>query len=160
MSSIIQLFQKTKPPIEIIKEIIQALTYGAQLTRNKKQSIYEICEGNEKLVERVIKNPWLEQLAKTFLIAHKHLVGSKKILKNAVGIKSESLSKKAEAMAHILQGCERQVLDALIKHSKPKDIALLIHDCIVYYTPKNTSDLSRIVFEETGFNLSFSEELY
>ena len=61
---------------------------------------------------------------------------------------------------HILQGCERQVLDALIKHTKPKDIALLIHDCIVYYTPKNTSDLSRIVFEETGFDLSFSEELY
>jgi len=156
----IELAKSLDAPIEIIKEIIQALTYGAQLTRNKKQSIYEICEGNEKLVERVIKNPWLEQLAKTFLIAHKHLVGSKKILKNAVGIKSESLSKKAEAMAHILQGCERQVLDALIKHSKPKDIALLIHDCIVYYTPKNTSDLSRIVFEETGFNLSFSEELY
>jgi len=156
----IELAKSLDAPIEIIKEIIQALTYGAQLTRNKKQSIYEICEGNEKLVERVIKNPWLEQLAKTFLIAHKHLVGSKKILKNAVGIKSESLSKKAEAMAHILQGCERQVLDALIKHSKPKDIALLVHDCIVYYTPKNTSDLSRIVFEETGFNLSFSEELY
>ena len=156
----IELAKSLDAPIEIIKEIIQALTYGAQLTRNKKQSIYEICEGNEKLVERVIKNPWLEQLAKTFLIAHKHLVGNKKILKNAVGIKSESLSKKAEAMAHILQGCERLVLDALIKHSKPKDIALLVHDCIVYYTPKNKSDLSRIVFEETGFNLSFSEELY
>ncbi len=63
-------------------------------------------------------------------------------------------------MAHLLQGYERLILDALIKHSKPKNVALLIHDCIVYYTPKNTSDLSRIVFEETGFNLSFSEELY
>ena len=156
----IELAKSLDAPIEIIKEIIQALTYGAQLTRNKKQSIYEICEGNEKLVERVIKNPWLEQLAKTFLIAHKHLVGNKKILKNAVGIKSESLSKKAEAMAHILQGCERQVLDALIKHSKPKDIALLVHDCIVYYTPKNTHDLSMIVLEVTGFKLEFSEEPY
>jgi len=156
----IELAKTLDAPIEIIKEIIQALTYGAQLTRNKKQSIYEICEGDEKLVERVIKNPWLEQLAKTFLIAHKHLVGNKKILKNAVGIKSESLSKKAEAMAHILQGCERLVLDALIKHSKPKDIALLVHDCIVYYTPKNTHDLSMIVLEVTGFTLEFSEEPY
>ena len=156
----IELAKSLDASIEIIKEIIQALTYGAQLTLNKKQSIYEICEGDEKLVERVIKNPWLEQLAKTFLIAHKYLVGNKKIVKNAVGIKSEPLSKKAEAMAHILQGCERQVLDALIKHSKPKDIALLVHDCIVYYTPKNTHDLSMIVLEVTGFKLEFSEEPY
>ena len=63
-------------------------------------------------------------------------------------------------MAHILQGCERLVLDVLIKHSKPKNVALLIHDCIVYYTPKNPSDLSRIVFENTGFDLEFSEEPY
>jgi len=156
----LELAKSLDAPIDIIKQVIQALTYGAQLARNKKQSIYEICEGDEKLVERVIKNPWLEQLAKTFLIAHKHLVGNKKILKNAVEIKSESLSKKAEAMAHILQGCERQVLDALIKHSKPKDIALLVHDCIIYYTPKNTLDLSRIVLEATGFKLEFSEEPY
>ena len=113
-----------------------------------------------ELVERVIINPWLEKLAETFLIAHTHLIGDKKILKNAVGIKSEPLSRKAEAMAHILQGYERLVLDALIKHSKPEDVALLIHDCIVYYTPKNTSDLSSIVYENTGFNLEFSEEPY
>jgi hypothetical protein len=143
-----------------VKQLIQALTYGAQLVRNKKQSIYDICEGNQELIERVIANPWLEKLAKTFLIAHKHLIGDKKILKNAVGIKSEPLNGKAEAMAHILQGYERLVLDTLIKHSKPKDVALLIHDCIVYYTPKNTSDLSRIVYENTGFNLEFSEEPY
>ena len=146
--------------VETVKQLIQALTYGAQLVRNKKQSIYDICEGDQELIERVITNPWLEKLAKTFLIAHKHLIGDKKILKNAVGIKSETLSGKAEAMAHILQGYERLVLDTLIRHSKPKDVALLIHDCIVYYTPKNTSDLSSIVYENTGFNLEFSEEPY
>jgi len=155
-----QLAKELTTSVDIVKQILQALTYGAQLSRNKNQSIYEICEGNMELIERVIINPWLEKLAKTFLIAHKHLIGDKKILKNAVGIKSELLSGKAEAMAHILQGYERLVLDALIKHSKPEDVALLIHDCIVYYTPKNNSDLSRIVYEETGFNLEFSEEPY
>ena len=156
----VELSEALVTPIETVKQIIQALTYGAQLVRNKKQAIYDICEGDEDLIERVITNQWFNQLTKTFLIAHKHLVGDKKILKNAVGIKSESLSGKAEAMAHILQGCERLVLDALIKHSKPKNVALLIHDCIVYYTPKNPSDLSRIVFENTGFDLEFSEEPY
>jgi len=156
----VELSESLVTSIETVKQIIQALTYGAQLVRNKKQAIYDICEGDEDLIERVITNQWFNQLAKTFLIAHKHLVGDKKILKNAVGIKSESLSGKAEAMAHILQGCERLVLDVLIKHSKPKNVALLIHDCIVYYTPKNPSDLSRIVFENTGFDLEFSEEPY
>jgi hypothetical protein len=156
----VELSEALVTTIETVKDIINALTYGAQLVRNKKQAIYDICEGDEVLIERVITNQWFNQLAKTFLIAHKHLVGDKKILKNAVGIKSESLNGKAEAMAHILQGCERLVLDALIKHSKPKNVALLIHDCIVYYTPKNPSDLSRIVFENTGFDLEFSEAPY
>ena len=87
-------------------------------------------------------------------------LGDEMTLTNAVGIKSEEFSRKAVGMAHILQGNERLVLDALIKHSKSKDVALLVHDCIVYYTPKNPSDLSRIVFESTGFNLEFSEEPY
>ena len=156
----IELSEKLVTPIETVKRIIQALTYGAQLARNKKRSIYDICEGDEELIERVITNQWLNQLSQTFIIAHKHLVGDKKIIKNAVGINSESLNGKAKAMAHILQGCERLVLDALIKHSKSTDVALLVHDCIVYYTPKNPSDLSKIVYESTGFNLKFSEEAY
>ena len=38
--------------------------------------------------------------------------------------------------------------------------ALLVHDCIVYYTPKSTAELSRIVKESTGFDLEFSEKQY
>ena len=155
-----QLAKELTTSVDIVKQIIQALTYGAQLSRSKKRALYDICEGNMELVERAIINPWLEKLAKTFLIAHKHLIGDKKILKNAVGIKSELLSGKAQLMAHMLQGYERLVLDVLIEHSKPEDVALLVHDCIVYYTPKNTTDLSRIIYEETGFNLAFSEEPY
>ena len=82
-----------------------------------------------------------------------------KIIKNAVGIKRE-IRKKTEAMAHILQGCERLILDALITNSDPNDVALLVHDCIVYYTPKSRKELSRIVKENTGFDLKFSKKQY
>ena len=90
---------------------------------------------------------------------HTHLVGNNKVIKNAVGIEREFKS-KAKAMAHILQGYERLILDALITNSEPNDVALLVHDCIVYYTPKSTAELSRIVKESTGFDLEFSEKQY
>ncbi len=156
----INLSKELQTSIETVKEIINALTYGAKLSANKKYSLYDICEGDKDLIGRVINNHWLIKLNKALKIAHDHLIGDEKSIKNAVGIQSELLERRSQVMAHLLQGYERLVLDALIKHSKPKNVALLIHDCIVYYTPKNTSDLSRIVFEETGFNLSFSEELY
>ncbi|MDC1447359.1 hypothetical protein N8269_03465 [Candidatus Thioglobus sp.] len=148
-----------KTSIDTVKEIIQALTYGAQLTNNNKQKIYETCEGDAQLIERVINNLWLKKLASTFKIAHKHLVGGSKVIKNAVGIERE-IKTKAKAMAHILQGYERLVLDVLITNSEPNDVALLVHDCIVYYTPKSTAELTRIVKESTGFNLEFSKKQY
>jgi len=148
-----------KTSIDTVKEIIQALTYGAQLTNNERQKIYEACKGDEQLIERVINNPWLKKLASTFKIAHKHLVGDTKVIKNAVGIERE-IETKAKAMAHILQGYERLILDVLITNSEPNDVALLVHDCIVYYTPKSTAELTRIVKESTGFDLEFSMKQY
>ena len=63
-------------------------------------------------------------------------------------------------MAHILQGYERQVIDAIIKHLDRSNIALLVHDCIVTYDRISPKLLSDIVQQETGFNLEFSEEKY
>ena len=154
-----QLATDLNTSIDAVKEILQALTYGAQLTSNKRQKIYESCEGDLELIDRVINNPWLKQFAGTFEIAHEHLIGKNKIIKNAVGIERE-IHKKTEAMAHILQGCERLILDVLITNSEPNDVALLVHDCIVYYNRKSRTELSRIVKENTGFDLEFSEKQY
>ena len=63
-------------------------------------------------------------------------------------------------MAHILQGYERQILDALIANCNRNEMALLLHDCVVFYNKQSTDKLSAIVREETGFNLMFSEEKY
>jgi hypothetical protein len=73
-----------------------------------------------------------ECLAASFSIAHNHLVGDAKQMINAVSIEVET-TKKAKDMAHILQGCERQVLNSLIAHCNTKDIAILLHDCVVFY---------------------------
>jgi hypothetical protein len=78
---------------------------------------------------------------------------------NAVGIKFEK-DGDARELAHILQGYERLVLDVIIEHSNREDIALLIHDCVVFYNKQSTTELSRVVKEETGLELEFSEEKY
>ena len=78
---------------------------------------------------------------------------------NAVGIKFER-DGEARELAHILQGYERLILDVIIEHSNRKDIALLVHDCVVFYNKQSTAELSRIVKENTGFDLEFSEIQY
>ena len=147
-----------------VKEIIQELTYGAQLSRSPKQSIYKTCksDNDKELLNRVVTNEWLIKLAATFKLAHTHLIGNDKELVNVVGIKFDYEKKKGKPaeMAHILQGYERLVLDTIIKHSNRDDIALLVHDCVVFYNKQSTDKLSQIVEQETGLCLAFSEEEY
>jgi hypothetical protein len=78
---------------------------------------------------------------------------------DAVEIKFEKDGEASE-LAHILQGYERLVLDVIIKHSNREDIALLVHDCVVFYNKQSTDRLSQIVEQETGLRLAFSEEEY
>ena len=155
----ISLAKELQTTVDIIKSIIQALTYGARLTTNSRQALYRQCNGDIELLERVVCNPWLKEYTGAFAKSHKALIGSKSRVCNAVGIRRE-FKRKAPALAHLIQGYERQVLDALIESSERDDIALLIHDCIVFYTPKSTHHLSEIVQKKTGFKLSFSEEKY
>ena len=155
----IRLAQELNTTVAIVKVIIQELTYGAKLYNHSSGAIFKTCDGEYQLIERIIKNPWLIKLAASFSIAHKHLVGDDKQVINAVGIQVES-KKKAKDMAHILQGYERQILDSLITHCNTKDIAILLHDCVVFYKEQSPEKLSLIVREETGFNLKFSEEKY
>jgi hypothetical protein len=158
----VQLSTDLDTSVDIIKSIINLLTYGGTLSRSKQYcKLYEVCNENSKLLERVVSNKWFKRYSKAFNESHKRLVGKSINIRNAVGIDKEVRArKKGKALAHILQGCERQVLDAVIKHSNRNDIALLVHDCVVFYNRQSPEELSRIVLEETGFNLEFSEDKY
>jgi len=146
-------------PLKIVKIILQALTYGARLSRSPEEAIYRECDGDEEAIERVVTHPWLAQYRKVFEKAHQHLIGDKKNFKNALGIVCEKTG-ISQQMAHLLQGHERQVIDSLIKRSKKGDIALLLHDAIVFNGKTSPTDLSAFVKRDTGFDLVFSEEAY
>jgi|GEM_PF-865173 len=155
----VQLAKELKTDIALVKRVINSLTYGGALCKTKHCKLPEICDGDIELINRVSSNEWLKDFAKAFVKAHNHLVDDSKDITNAVGIKVESRGRGVN-MAHILQGCERQVLDAVIRHSNRDDIALLVHDCVVFYKRQLPEELSRIVLEETGFELEFSEDKY
>ena len=154
-----KLAKELKTSITLVKRVINLLTYGGALCKTKHCKLPEVCDNDIELINRVVSNKWLKSFASAFRKSHKHLVGDNKHITNAVGIEVET-TKRGAGMAHILQGCERQVLDAVIKRSHRDDIALLVHDCVVFYNRQSPKELSRIVREETGFNLEFSEEKY
>jgi len=149
----------TNTDIAKTKEALQALTYGAQLADNPMRSINEILDHNEHQINKFINHPFTQAYANAFNLANKLLVGDKQTITNEVGITVDRRS-KSKNLAHILQGYERSVIDAIIKHSNKDDIALLLHDCVVFYNQQDPKHLSDIVEKETGFSLQFSEELY
>lgn len=145
--------------ISQIKEALQALTYGAHLVNNPFQAITNIFDNDKAVIDRFNNHTFTRRYKEGFNTAHRLLVGNDKEITNEVGI-TKPRETKSKDLAHILQGYERQVLDAIIKHSNKEDIALLLHDCVVFYKQQDPSYLSDIVKTETGFSLEFSEEIY
>ena len=122
-------------------------------------NITNIFDNDKAVIDRFNNHTFTQRYKEGFNTAHRLLVGSDKEITNEVGI-TKSRETKSKDLAHILQGYERQVLDAIIKHSNKEDIALLLHDCVVFYKQQDPSYLSDIVKKETGFSLEFSEEIY
>ncbi len=157
----IRLSKELGISVDVVKEIISALTYGAQLNRSPQQSLYKSCDGDKELLDKVVSHLWLKDLREVFKLAHKYLITDEDNIVNAVGIKySKEDGNDSSELAHILQGYERLVLDVIIEHSNREDIALLIHDCVTFYNKQSKDELSRIVKIETGLELEFSEEEY
>ena len=164
-------------PVSMVKSVIQALTYGAPLSGYHKNSLYKICGKDllseaktdreryfadkeiKKIIGRIVANDWIAELEQASKETKKHLIESKKVITNTIGIEKRNTS-RSRLVAHILQGYERYILDTIIKHSNRNDIALLVHDCVVFYTPQSPKELSRLVKEETGFDIEFSEDRY
>ena len=145
--------------ISQVKEALQALTYGAHLNDNPFQAITNIFDNNKDIINRFNNHTFIKNYKAGFNLAHTILVGDAKEVTNIVGI-TKPRKNKSKDLAHILQGYERSVIDAIIKHSNKDEIALLLHDCVVFYNKQSTDKLSEIVQSETGMCLEFSEVKY
>jgi hypothetical protein len=144
-----------------VKGILQVLTYGARLSRNKKEALYKCCNGDSNTIERVVNHSWIKAYKAAFDIALEKITSGNERITNAVGIQiDKEKTKSSQEMAHILQGLERKVLDSIIERSEFGDVKLLLHDCVVFNRKIDPEDISKVVREETGFDLLFDEEMY
>ena len=146
-------------PIKTVKNILQALTYGARLSKSQQEAIYKACNSDMNAIERVVIHPWLRQYQQTFNQAHEVLLGNKKTFKNVKGLPCKKTGKSAR-LAHLLQGYERVIIDTLIKRAPNGIVALLLHDAIVLYGKTETKQLQELVKQDAGFDIRFSEEAY
>jgi len=154
-----QLAQELDTTIPIVKSILQIFTYGSRSSESFQEGLYSSCNEDLELVRRVKKHQWIQDYRNAFVIALGKIGKEDRV--NAIGIKGDkNKNKKSQKMAHILQGYERQVLDAIMHYSEFGDTSLLLHDCVVFNGRVNPQEISQVVREETGFNLSFEEELY
>ena len=144
-----------------VKGILQVLTYGARLSKNKEEALYKCCNGDYNTIERVKNHPWIIAYKAAFDIALEKITQEDERITNAVGILiNKEKTKSSQKMAHILQGLERKVLDSIIERSEFGDVKLLLHDCVVFNGRVDPKELSQVVKEETGFDLLFDEEMY
>ena len=161
ISTITTFAEELDSDFDTINQAILVLSYGGQLSGNCRTLIFKVCNSDVALVNRIINH---------------HIIGSYAIFAdfccnfgsldsidtgsgNAVGIIS-MIKNNSKVLAHLLQGYERQIMDVIIEHSKQKDIALLLHDSIIFYNKQSIEKLSVIVKKEIGFDLTFSERKY
>jgi hypothetical protein len=154
-----RLSKELSLPITVVKDILQALTYGARLSRSQHEAVCKACDADMGAVERVVNHPWLRQYQKTFNHAHDILLSGKKTFKNAAGLACKEPSRSVR-LAHLLQGHERAIIDTLIKRAPDGIVALLLHDAIVLYGKADVKQLGEFVKQDTGFDIRFSEEAY
>jgi|LWDU01.1.fsa_nt_gi hypothetical protein len=147
--------------VDVVKGILQILTYGSRLSESKQEALYEQCNEDIEIIRKVKGHPWMVRYRKAFDLSFDKYIGNEKRVVNAVGIKIDrSKSSKSQKMAHVLQGYEVEILDTLMNESEFGFIKLLLHDCVVFGDRVDPNQLSEAVKEKTGFSLSFKEEKY
>jgi len=149
--------------IDLIKECLIALLYGAPLSSNPDYAQIPKKLGVEK-ARMFANHPFVKSLKKeiselgSVVVADTH--SARGCYVNAMGIEAPQFEKKNATfnlLCHALQGVEALTLKAVItEHGE--DILLCMHDGWVSRRRLNCSKLQDLIFEETGFELEIEEQ--
>ncbi len=143
-----------------VKTCLVALIYGARASTWHKNAIPE--EIGKDAAERLYATPLFMGLsgdlakARAVILSNclKTRTGS---VINAFGKSISSKSKPEQKMAHLLQGVEAKVLQAVV-NSFSDDIVLVQHDGFVSATRLDVNMLSDAIFEATRYRLELVEK--
>ncbi len=149
--------------IDLIKECLIALLYGAPLSSNPDYAQIPKKLGVEKA--RLFANhPFVKSLKKeifelgSVVVADTH--STRGCYVNAMGIEAPQFEKKSSTfnlLCHALQGVEALTLKAVVtEHGE--DILLCMHDGWVSRRRLNCSTLQDLIYAATGFELEIEEQ--
>jgi hypothetical protein len=151
-------------PIDLIKECLIALLYGAPLSSNPDYAQIPKKLGVEK-ARLFVNHPFVKSLKKEIselggeVVADTH--STRGCYVNAMGIEAPQFEKKNATfnlLCHALQGVEALSLKAVVtEHGE--DILLCMHDGWVSSRRLNSSKLQDLIYAATGFELEIEEQI-
>lgn len=142
------------------KTCLVALMYGARASAWHENAIPK--EIGTEAAERLYAVPQFRSLGQEIRTARDAILSKyartpKGGIKNAFGKTIAGTSKKAEQMAHLLQGVEAKALQAVI-NLHPDDIVLVQHDGFVSRIKLDVNALSNAIADATGYRLKLEEK--
>jgi hypothetical protein len=147
--------------VEQAKVCLLAIMYGARASTWHENAIPQ--EVGEEAAERLYKVELFKCIAKD--VAKARTVILKKwprtangSLTNAYGKAISGTAKKAQQLAHLLQGAEAKALMVAIE-IHPNDLVLLQHDGFVATRKLYVPDITTAVLQATGYLLEMEESL-
>jgi len=154
--------------VKKVKAVLTSLFFGAKLDNPNFISIEVAKTISKSELRRLHKDSSFKLFLDDVVYLFKELgdsqlkfkVGAKtKVVKNKLGVsKKFTRREKNKAIAFLYQGIEVQILLAVYKKYKDK-ISLLIHDAVIATEPLDLNELSRVGFKESGYRVTFEEEV-
>ena len=173
-----KLADQNQVDIKTAKVVLLSLIYGAKLSKDKRLSIYlSILEGSEMeekevmdAIGRMQKDPMLKNFIKELrqirnAIFHKHKIRKDgvpftKSIFNVFGTKAKcELNPDNVSLAHVVQGYEALMLKVVLELCG-ESLRLLQHDGFVSSDPIDTEMLSQAIFEQTGFRMKITSNVF
>lgn len=158
-----ELTEHCQSKLELVKECLIALLYGAPLNANPEfTEIGKIL--TEEKAKRFVSHPFVKSLKQEIKSVGEVIVkdthSNRGCYVNAMQIEAPQTIKKLttfKLLCHALQGVEALTLKTVVSHYG-EDILLCMHDGWVSRKRLSCSDLETAIFHATGFELKIEEK--
>lgn len=148
-------------PVEVIKEIINALFAGARISHNNQSDIYEMLNGDRALIEFLKQDPFITELRADIKICWDYIrpVMIKRTKKTKRGTE-RLLPLTTKQRWNVYFELERIVMDSVRTYLDQRSVKyFLIHDGWTCDREIDREELSEYVRNSTGFDLRFDYQM-
>ena len=148
-------------PLDIAKEIINALLMGAQLGMNYKSDIYKLLNGDKARIEFLKQHEYITQLRSDIKTCWDYIKPTLPIItKKDKNNKERRRPVSSKQKSGVYFDLERKVLNASRDYlDMTNNKYFLEHDGFVCEKEVNREELSKWIYNKTGFNIKLQHEV-